>query len=346
MARPPLEHPAAGLVIALLSAATFGASGTFARPLLDAGWSPGAAVALRTGAAGLVLLPVAVAQLRGRFTAAFRSWRRVLAFGIAGVAGAQFCYFAAVDRLPVGIALLIEYLGPVVLVVATSVHRRSVPPRLTVIGAVVATSGLFFVLDLTGDVDLDPIGIAFALTAALCVAGYFHLSAQPADDVPPVALASAGLLVGAAALMFAGFVGALPFTANTDDVDLFGTTRPWWVPMAVIVLVATAFAYVTGIVAATRLGARLASFVGLFEVMFAVVLAWLLLDEVPTVIQAIGGVLIVAGVILVRLEGRAVAIGAPGSGSGDRGEHLVGDESDVVEVGEVEDLQVAPFGAR
>lgn len=296
------DHPAAGLVIALASAATFGASGTFARPLLDAGWSPGAAVALRTGAAGLVLAPAAWLRLRGSGRAAVRSWRRLVIFGLAGVAGAQLCYFAAVDRLPVGIALLIEYLGPVILVVATSAARRSLPQRSTIIGAVVATSGLFFVLDPGGEGDLDPVGILFALTAAVCVAAYYHLSAQPDDGLPPVALASGGLLVGAAALVSAGVLGILPFEATAADVDLFGTTRPWWVPMAVIVLVATAFAYVTGIVAAGRLGARVASFVGLFEVLFAVVLAWVLLDEVPTVVQAFGGALIVAGVILVRLE--------------------------------------------
>lgn len=295
-------HPAAGLAIALASAASFGASGTFARPLLDAGWSPGAAVALRTGAAGAVLAPVAIHRLRGTGRAAVGSWRRLVIFGLAGVAGAQLCYFAAVERLPVGIALLIEYLGPVILVVATSVARRSVPPRTTVIGAAVATGGLFFVLDPGGDGGLDALGIAFALTAAVCVAAYYHLSAKADDGLPAVALASGGLLVGATALTTAGVVGVLPFDATSADVDMFGTTRPWWVPMAVIVLVATAFAYVTGVVAATRLGARVASFVGLFEVLFAVVLAWVLLDEVPTVVQAFGGALIVGGVILVRLE--------------------------------------------
>lgn len=303
MQQRAIEHPASGLVIALASAATFGASGTFARPLLEAGWSPGAAVALRTGAAGLVLAPLAYRRLRRDWSAVVRSSRRLIVFGLVGVAGAQLCYFAAVERLPVGIALLIEYLGPVILVVATSVRRRSVPPRSTIIGAVVATAGLFGVLDLTGDGRLDPIGILWAMTAALCVAGYYHLSAQPDEGLPPVALASGGLLVGASALMIAGAAGALPFDATTADVDLFGTVRPWWVPMAVIVFVATAFAYVTGIVAAVRLGARVASFVGLFEVLFAVILAWVLLNEVPTVIQAVGGAFIVAGVILVRIEG-------------------------------------------
>lgn len=309
--RPPVaapsagrgEHPATGLVLAFASASAFGASGTFARPLLEAGWSPGAAVALRTGAAGVVLAPLALRRLRSAGAIGREALRRLVVFGLVGVTGAQLCYFAAVELLPVGIALLIEYLGPVVLVVATSVSRRTVPPRSTVIGAVVATSGLFLVLDLTGEGGLDPLGIAFALAAAVCVAGYYHLSAQPDDGLPAVALASGGLLVGAAALTVAGTIGPLPFEATTADVDMFGTVRPWWVPMGIIVLIATAFAYATGIAAATRLGARVASFVGLFEVLFAVVLAWVLLDEQPTPVQAFGGAFIVAGVILVRLEG-------------------------------------------
>lgn len=299
-----LDHPAAGLVVAVLSAAAFGVSGTFARPLLEAGWTPGAAVALRTAAAGAVVLPAALWALRGRSRLLWRAWPRVLAFGAVGVAGAQLCYFAAVERLPVGIAILIEFLGPVLLVIATSLASRAVPPRLTIVGAVVAIGGLFLVLDLTGSSHLDPVGIGYALMAAVCAAGYFHLAGQVDDDpLPPVALAAGGLLTGAAILATAGLVGVLPFGASTADVDLFGTQRPWWVPMAVIVLVATSFAYVTGVVAATLLGARVASFVALLEVMFAVVAAWVLLDEVPVVIQGFGGLLILVGVALVRLEG-------------------------------------------
>ena len=340
-----LDHPAAGLVVAVLSAATFGMSGTFARPLLSSGWSPGAAVAVRTAVAGAVLLPAAACAMRGRGRLLIRAWPRLLAFGIVGVAGAQLCYFAAVERLPVGIAILIEFLGPVLLVIATSAAHRAFPPRLTILGAAVAIGGLFLVLDLTGSSDLDPLGIAFALTAAVAVAGYFHLAGHvAADSLPPVALASGGLLTGAAILAVAGLVGILPFDATTADVDLFGTARAWWVPMAVIVLASTAFAYVTGILAATLLGARVASFVALLEVLFAVVAAWVLLDEVPTIIQGFGGALIVAGVALVRLEGTPGDV--PGPTSGDRGQDVLGDEPNVVEVGEVEHLQVAPLGPR
>jgi drug/metabolite transporter (DMT)-like permease len=294
-----VEHPATGLVIALASAAAFGGSGPFVKPLLEAGWSPSAAVAVRAGAAGLVLLPLALRAVSWRPQALTSSWRAVVPFGIVGVAGTQLCYFAAIDRLPVGVALLIEYLGPVLLVLYTWGTTRRRPASVTLAGAIVATGGLFLVLDLTGATNLDPIGVAWALGAAVCLACYFTLSARRIE-LPPLALTASGLLVGAAVTATLGLIGIVPLAAVGGDVDLLGATVPWLVPMAIVVLISTAFAYVSGVEAATRLGARVASFVGLIEVVFAVLLSWVLLDEVPTAIQAVGGALIVAGVVLVR----------------------------------------------
>jgi drug/metabolite transporter (DMT)-like permease len=299
--QPPtrVEHPATGLLIALASAAAFGGSGPFVKPLLEAGWSPSAAVAVRAGAAGLVLLPLALRSVAWRPGALTSSWRAVVPFGVVGVAGTQLCYFAAIDRLPVGVALLIEYLGPVLLVLYTWGTTRRRPASVTLVGAVVATGGLFLVLDLTGATDLDPIGVAWALGAAVCLACYFTLSARR-GELPTLALTASGLAVGAATTAAVGAVGLLPLSAVGGEVDLLGSTVPWWVPMAIVVLISTSFAYVSGVEAATRLGARVASFVGLIEVVFAVLLSWALLDEVPTAIQLLGGALIVAGVVLVR----------------------------------------------
>ena len=97
----------------------------------------------------------------------------------------------------------------------------------------------------------------------------------------------------------------IPFDAVSGDVELLGRAVPWFVPMGVVVVVSTAFAYATGVFGATRLGARVASFVGLVEVLFAVLLSWILLGEAPTVIQALGGGLIVTGVVLVRSGDRS-----------------------------------------
>jgi hypothetical protein len=90
--------------------------------------------------------------------------------------------------------------------------------------------------------------------------------------------------------------------ATFGAVDFAGHRTSWLVPVIGLSLVAAAFAYVAGIGAARTLGAKLASFVGLTEVLFAVLVAWLLLGELPTGIQLLGGILIVAGVALVRID--------------------------------------------
>jgi len=207
--------------------------------------------------------------------------------------------------MPVGIALLVEYLAPVLLVGLAWARTRHVPPRLTLAGCVVAIAGLVLVVDPAG-ARPDLVGVLFALGAAVGLGAYFVLSARP-TRLPAVALAASGLGVGALALGLAGLVGVLPFAAPFVDVAVLGTTTPWYAPLAVVVLVATAFAYVSGVAATVRMGERLASFVGLSEVLFAVLIAWLLLAEVPSVVQGVGGVLVVAGVVLVRLAGSPTA---------------------------------------
>ena len=91
--------------------------------------------------------------------------------------------------------------------------------------------------------------------------------------------------------------------ATFGQVDFSGTTRTsWLVPVLGLSLVAAAFAYVAGIAAARLLGAKLASFVGLTEVLFAVLFAWLLLGQLPGRMQLLGGVFIIGGVTLVRID--------------------------------------------
>jgi len=297
----PTTSPASGILIGVVSALAFGASGPFVKTLLEAGWSPGSAVFARTLGAAVVLAPLGLWALRRRFGVLVREWRLVVGFGVIAVAGAQLCYFAAVSRMPVGISLLIEYLAPILLVLAAWGRTRRAPRARTLAGSALSIGGLVLVIDIAGATP-DLLGVVFALGAAVCLGGYFVLSARP-TEVPPVALAAGGLVVASLALGAALLVGVLPASAPFVDVDLLGSVVPWWVPLSVIVLVATAFGYVSGIIAAGRMGERLASFVGLSEVLFAVVIAWLLLGEVPTLVQAMGGALIVAGVVLVRLDG-------------------------------------------
>jgi drug/metabolite transporter (DMT)-like permease len=292
----------AGLGLALLSAACFGTSGTFARSLTQAGWSPEAAVMIRIGVAALLLTVPAVLAMRGKWPALRRNVGMVSAYGLLAVAGCQVFFFNAVQHLSVGVALLLEYLGLVLVVGWLWLSRGQRPRRLTIAGSVVAILGLALMLDLTGDTRLDPIGVLWGLGAAVGLAVYFVLSAKSDSDLPPIAVASAGMSVGAVALLVLGLVGALPMHATFGSVQFAGTTTSWLVPVIGLSLVAAAIAYVAGIGAARKLGPKLASFAGLTEVAFAVVFAWLLLGELPTRMQLAGGVFIIGGVVLVRLD--------------------------------------------
>jgi len=106
----------AGLTLGLVSAAAFGTSGTFAAALIAAGWSPGAAVLARIALAALILTVPAVLRMRGQWRLLRRSAGRVAAYGLLAVAGAQWCYFNAVARIPVGVAVLLEFLGVILVV--------------------------------------------------------------------------------------------------------------------------------------------------------------------------------------------------------------------------------------
>lgn len=301
-----------GLGLAVVSSLTFATSGTFARSLIDAGWSAEAAVVVRVGLAALVLAVPAVWSLRGKWSVLRRNLRTLGLFGLLGVAGAQVGFFNAVRYLPIGVALLLEFFGIVLVVGWMWVVHRQRPSRLTLAGAVGAIIGLLFVLDLSGSGGFHPVGAVWGLVAAVGLAGYFVLSGRSDPALPPVVLATAGMAVGAVALVLCGLIGLLPLRASFGDVEFASHVVSWLVPVAGLSLVAAVVAYVTGIGGARMLGPRLASFVGLTEVVFAFLIAWLVVHEVPTMMQLVGGALIVLGVALVRLgETRADAPSAP-----------------------------------
>lgn len=299
------SHGVVGLGLALLSAATFGTSGTFADSLMAAGWTPGAVVTFRIVLAAVLLTVPALRALRGRWHDVRTSARAILAFGFVAVAGCQLFFFNAVQRLDVGVALLLEYSGILLVVAFLWARHGQRPSRLTAIGGVAALVGLVLVLNpATGS--MDPLGVFWGLLAGTGLATYFVLSSRAEDALPPIVLAWAAMVVGAATLIVLDAVQVLPFHMNTADVVLLDAHVSWLVPVIGLSLVAAAVAYAAGIAATRLLGARLASFVGLTEVLFAVLIAWLLLGQAPGALQLVGGLVVLAGITLVRAGDSAV----------------------------------------
>jgi drug/metabolite transporter (DMT)-like permease len=296
-----------GLSFALLSAASFGMSGALARGLLDTGWTPGSVVLARIAMAALVVTPFAMIALRGRWHVIRTQWRTVVAYGLVAVAATQFFYFSAVAHMEVAPALLIEYTAPAAIVLWLWLRHGERPGRLTLVGAGVAALGLVLVLDLLSGAHLSLPGVLWSLAAMVGAAAYFVLSADEDNGLPPIALAGGGLVVGTVSLALLGVAGLLDMAASTRSVTLADTEVSWWVPIVLLGVVTAAVAYVSGIAGIRRLGSRLASFVALTEVVAGVLWAWVLLDELPRAVQLLGGVLILAGVVAVKLGERATA---------------------------------------
>ncbi|WP_243227818.1 DMT family transporter [Microbacterium sp. CIAB417] len=300
----PLPVPGgrvAGLAVGLASALAFSSSGPVVKPLIEAGWTLGAALLVRMSLAALILSPALVRAVRRRPGLLRRQWPLIVGFGLTGVAGCQIFYFAAMQRMPVAVALLVQYLAPVLLVLLAWVRTRRAPSRLVLMGSAVAIVGLVLVVDIAG-ARFDLLGTVFALGAAVCVGAYFLLSERTGEELPALALAAGGLIVGALLMAVLCMTGLLPFAAPDVSVALAGIQLPAWAAIGWVGAVATTLGYALGVIAVPMLGSRVASFVGLSEVLFALLFAWALLGEAPGPVQIVGGVVLIVGVVLVRMD--------------------------------------------
>jgi drug/metabolite transporter (DMT)-like permease len=174
---------------------------------------------------------------------------------------------------------------------------------LTLTGVALAVAGIMLVLNVVSGAHINLIGVGWALAAAVCAACYFMMSDAVDTDgegLSSITLATGGLIVGAAAVAALGVAGVMPLTFTTNDAVVAGWSRSWVVPVIALALFPTAIAYTLGIMGIARLRPRFSSLVGLSEVMFAVLAAWVLLGEAITPIQAVGGVVVLVGLALAR----------------------------------------------
>ncbi|MFC5905999.1 EamA family transporter [Streptacidiphilus monticola] len=295
-------HRRSGLALALLSALSFGGSGVAAKPLIELGLAPVQVVWIRMAGAALVLSPLAWRH-RGLVR---RRPGLLLGFGLLGVALVQSCYFFAISRIPVAVAMLLEYLGPALLLGYVRFVQRRPVTRAAALGALTATVGLACVVQVwTGLHGLDALGVLGGLGAACSQVGYFVLSEKAGqthrgEPVDPLALCSFGLLVGCAAMVPFARPWGLPWSRLGGDAVMNGVHLPALVPALWMVLIATVVAYLTGVASVSRLSAPVAGVIACLEAVVATVLSWVLLGEHLAGPQLVGGLLVLGGAFLAQ----------------------------------------------
>ena len=292
-----------GYLFSLIGALLFGANGSVTKVVIEGGLSPLQLTQFRV--VGCCLIAGIVLFFVDR--SAFRLTRKQLLvmalLGVFGVAILQASYAAAIQLLPVGIALLFEYTG--VLLVALIAYfflHEQVRARLWIAIACVLV-GLAVVAQVWAS-SLNPLGVAFALVAAASLALYFLVGERQVGATSPLAVAF--YTMGFASIFWAFLSGwwQLSPASLADPVSLGGNLAavvvPLWAPLAWNVLFGTFLSFLFSFLALRRLTATAAGITASSEVIFAFLVAWLWLGEELTPLQLVGAAVVLAGIVLAQ----------------------------------------------
>lgn len=280
----------------------------------------------RVAGGALVMMVIALGTQWHRMRQVTAHTRTVLLYGVFAISGVQLCFFNAVQHLSVGVALLLEYLAPIIVIGWVRITQGTRPSVQTLLGAATALVGAAVVIDVFGSAQISAVGVAWGLAAAASLAVYFVISERADGDLNPVVLAASGLTVSAVLIGLLGLTGLLPLSFSSSNVAVADHSVGVWLPIAVLVVISTVIAYLTGIAAITLLGPTLGSLVALTEVLCAVAAAWVLVGESITVVQGIGGAAIIAGLILARLGQTTPKPATAESGAAESMPHVMAEE--------------------
>jgi drug/metabolite transporter (DMT)-like permease len=287
------------------AATLFAVNGTVAKVALEPeGLSPLRLTQLRLTGAALALV-AALAVVRPSSLRVFASELPFLAvFGVAGVALVQWLYFFAIHRLAIGIALLLQYLAPLLVALwARFALRRPVRRRVwAALG--LALAGLSLVVEVWSGVDLDGLGVAAALAAAVAFAAYILLAERGVVRRDPVSLSALGFCFGAAFFAVVQPWWSFPADALGDRVSLLGNLAsvelPVWGLVLWIVVLGTMAPFGLFVAALAHLPAPRAAIVAMLEPVVATVVAWAWLEESLAAAQLAGGALVLGGIVLAQ----------------------------------------------
>jgi drug/metabolite transporter (DMT)-like permease len=298
---PMYSTKSVGLGFAVFSAVTFGGSGPFAKALIGAGFTPEQAAWLRILGAAALLVPLALI-FRGTagLRAARLSWKALVLYGLTGIAGCQTLFFIAASRLPVGVALMLEFSGPVLVVAWLKFGQKVAVPRSAALGVGIALIGLATVAEIWAGLTIDLIGLLAGLAAAACQATYFILIDKLTGAADPLVMTAAGSVVGAVVLTLISAPWAVPWHVLTDTIAIGQRHAPGWVMAAWLIVVSTVVAYLAGAAAVQRLSAAVGGAVAYVEVVAASIFALILLGETLRTNQIIGGVIVLIGAFVAQ----------------------------------------------
>jgi drug/metabolite transporter (DMT)-like permease len=296
---PPEPHPFLGYGMVLVAATLWAVNGAVAKVILDSGVTSLRLTEVRcTGAfvglvAGLALFaPRRLAVTRGELPV-------LVVFGIAGLAFVQWFYFVAIHRMSLAVALLIQYLAPLIVALFSRFVLHQEVRRRIWLALALALVGLSFVLEIWGGADLDGIGVGASLLAASSYAFYILVAEREIGRRDAISLTTYGFLF--ASLFWAVIQPWWSFPFGVfDDASAGAWGLPVWTLMAAMVVLGTIVPFGLLIAALRFVSATRAGITAMFEPVAAAVVAWVWLGEALGAAQLSGGALVLGGILLAQ----------------------------------------------
>jgi len=297
------KSPVRGSVYALTGALLFGINGSVAKVVIGAGVTAAQLTFLRTLSTAVIAGAILVITAREQFRLTGREAAGLAALGVAGVAMIQWLYAVAISRLPVGVALLIEYTAVILVALAAwLLFKERVHARLWLAIAFVIF-GLAIVAEVW-DISLDLIGTLAALAAAVAYAFYFLAGERGVARRPAMAVTFwASAFATAFWALFSGWwtldpalmTSIVPLTGALDDVQV-----PLWVPTLWVITLGAFAPFVLSFAALRHLSATAVGILASSEVLFAFIVAWVWLGETLIAVQIAGAALVLTGIVVAQ----------------------------------------------
>jgi drug/metabolite transporter (DMT)-like permease len=291
-----------GEIYLFFGALFFAFNGIISKIVLIDGPSAWRLTQIRTGGAFLILLIFHLAFRRNELKTTRAELPWLIAFGVVGVAFVQAFYFVAIERMYVGVALLIEFTAPIwILIFLRFILKKHVPNSLWY-AIVLSFSGLLMITQIWNGLSLDRLGLVAALVDALSLAGYFLIGDRLGKSKSSGAITTWGFGVTTLLLLFALPLWSYPTEIFTKNMKLLGRfdgyTLPGWVLILWIVTMGTVLPYLLVVSGLKILSASTASIFGMIEPVLAGIFAWWWLNESLNAIQLIGCLVVIIGIAI------------------------------------------------
>jgi len=291
-----------GYLFSLIGAALFGANGSVTKVIVSGGLTPLQLTQFRVLGGCIITGLVLLVLDRSAFRITRRQVLIMAVLGVTGVAILQASYAAALELLPVGIALLFEYTAVLmVALIAFFFLKEKVSARIWVAIALVL-GGLAVVAQIWAS-ELNVVGILFALVAAVSLATYFLVGERQVGATSPLAVAFWTMLFASISAFFSGWWELSPTTFTTPvslEGNLAAIVVPLWVPLLWNIVMGTFLAFFFSLLALKHLSATAAGIIASSEIIFAFLVAWIWLGEGLDPLQLGGAAVVLAGIVLAQ----------------------------------------------